>query len=293
MDLENDYPITTPNEETPDISFHDIKRVASENISALLKDLQDFEKAINQENIQEIYRIYNGRLNKELRENSNQNHEIDELLSSKIHESLIHAFPFMRQVKKESPTIFYYQMDQYYRQRPTIYLDSSIPELYILPNVLAEWQNPQTSLKEELKALEAKIDEIEAKKINAKIAVSQIDANIQDLKTEENNIEQNKGFFNRGKVDEDLEAIQVQQKKLLAERQKWMPYLVSDDSQVQIEKEALLQAYEDKRLQRAVISKELRLISKHFGSVEDMVEVLDNFLVTYLSGEGVDSNGRE
>lgn len=292
MDTEKEQTVTDSTEKVQDLSFDDIKRVAADNISALLKDLQDFETAIKQENIQDIYRIYNGRLNKELRQNSNQNHEIDELLASKIHESLINEFPFMRQTKKENATIFYYQMDQYYRQRPTIYLDSSIPELYILPNVLEEWYNPQTTSKEEITALEVKMDEIEAKKINAKIAINQLDAKMHELKTEQNNIEQNKGFFNRGKVDEDLEAIHVKQKQLQEQRLKWLPYLTTDDSQVHLEKDALLREYEEKRLQRAIVTKELRLINKHFGSVEQMVEKLDAFLVGYLAGEGVESNGR-
>ena len=292
MDTEKEQTVTDSTEKVQDLSFDDIKRVAADNISALLKDLKDFETAIKQENIQDIYRIYNGRLNKELRQNSNQNHEIDELLASKIHESLINVFPFMHQTKKEDATIFYYQIDQYYRQRPTVYLDSSIPELYILPNVLEEWRNPQTTSKEEIAALEVKMDEIEAKKINAKIAIDQLDAKLHELKTEQNNIEQNKGFFNRGKVDEDLEAIHIKQKQLQEQRLKWLPYLTTDNSQVHLEKEALLREYEDKRLQRAIITKELRLINKHFGSVEQMVEKLEAFLVGYLAGEGVESNGR-
>lgn len=292
MDTEKEQTVTDSTEKVQDLSFDDIKRVAADNISALLKDLQDFETAIKEENIQDIYRIYNGRLNKELRQNSNRNHEIDELLASKIDESLINVFPFMHQTKKEDATIFYYQIDQYYRQRPTVYLDSSIPELYILPNVLEEWRNPQTTSKEEIAALEVKMDEIEAKKINAKIAIDQLDAKLHELKTEQNNIEQNKGFFNRGKVDEDLEAIHIKQKQLQEQRLKWLPYLTTDNSQVHLEKEALLREYEDKRLQRAIITKELRLINKHFGSVEQMVEKLEAFLVGYLAGEGVESNGR-
>ena len=292
METENKELTETSTKEVQDLSFNEIKKVATENISALLKDLQDFEQAINQENIQEIYRIYNGRLNKELRENSNQNHEIDELLSSKIHESLINTFPFMRQIKKESATIFYYQIDQYYHQRPTIYLDSSIPEIYIFPHILNEWQNPQTSYKEELQVLETKMDQIEAKKINAKIAVDQIDHKLHDLKNEQMNIEQNKGFFNRGKFEDDLAVIYNKQKELQEQRLKWLPYLKEDDSQILLEKEQLLREYDEKRLQRAVITKELRLIKKHFGSVERMEEALSTFLSFYLTGEGMNFNGR-
>lgn len=292
MDSENnDLPFVTT-EEAQDLSFHEIKKVATQNIGALLKDLQDFEEAINQENIQDIYRIYNGRLNKELRENSNKNHEIDELLSSKIHESLIRSFPFLRQATKESPSVFYYQVDQYYRQRATIYLDSNIPELYIFPEILEEWQSPQTSYKEELNELESKMDEIEAKKINAKIAVGQLDAQLHALKLDQTNIESNKSFFNRAKIDEDLEVVHRKQRELYEQRKTWMPYLATDDSQVHLEKEALLQEYEEKRIQNAVITKELRLINKHFGSVEAMEQALNSFLEAYLIGEEADFDGR-
>ncbi|MDB7416167.1 viral A-type inclusion protein, partial [Enterococcus faecium] len=44
-------------------SFYDIKEKASMNLSQLLEDLQAFEKAVREEDIPEIYRLYNGRLN--------------------------------------------------------------------------------------------------------------------------------------------------------------------------------------------------------------------------------------
>ncbi len=91
-----------------EISFGDIKQVASKNIGQMLQDLQDFEVAIEKEDIPEIYRIYNGRLHKQLKETSNQNHEIDELLSRKFHDNFTQAFPFMMHCAKISPTVHYY-----------------------------------------------------------------------------------------------------------------------------------------------------------------------------------------
>lgn len=67
-------------------SFYDIKEKASMNLSQLLEDLQAFEKAVREEDIPEIYRLYNGRLNEELKRSSNENHEIDQLLMRKIHD---------------------------------------------------------------------------------------------------------------------------------------------------------------------------------------------------------------
>lgn len=273
-------------EETPATTFNEIKAVASKNISSLLKDLQEFEAAIRDENIQEIYRIYNGRLHKELKETSNQNHEIDELLSRKFHESLVTTYPFMKQVEKKSATIYYYQIDQYYRERPTIFMDASVPEIYVLPKVQDEWENPPISVEEELHDLEEKMDRIEAKKINAKIAIEQIDEQLQLLKNERAHIENNKGFFNRGKIDEDLENIKMKQNALIQEKEGWLPYFTGV-SQINQEREQLVEEYELKRLKQALITKELRLIEEHFGSYKALEEQLRLFLMNYLSnGEG-------
>lgn len=62
------------------------------NLSQLLEDLQAFEKAVREEDIPEIYRLYNGRLNEELKRSSNENHEIDQLLMRKIHDRFLQEF---------------------------------------------------------------------------------------------------------------------------------------------------------------------------------------------------------
>ena len=69
-----------------DTTFFDIKEKASTNLSQLLEDLQAFERAVREENIPEIYQLYNGHLNEELKKSSNENHEIDQLLMRKIHD---------------------------------------------------------------------------------------------------------------------------------------------------------------------------------------------------------------
>ncbi len=64
------------------------------NLSQLLEDLQAFEKAVREEDIPEIYRLYNGRLNEELKRSSNENHEIDQLLMRKIHDRFFARISF-------------------------------------------------------------------------------------------------------------------------------------------------------------------------------------------------------
>lgn len=265
-------------------SFKEIKEVASKNIHSLLEDLHDFEVAIREEKIQEIYRIYNGRLHQELKKTSNQHNEIDTLLSQKLHESLMTTYPFMRQVKKVSPTVYHYQIDQYYHERPTIFMDASVPALFVLPEIKEEWTKPLKTIEEELQSLEEQMDSIEAKKINARVAVKEIDDKLLLLKNERLAIEQNKGFFNRGKIEEDLEAIQKKQDVLHQEKETWIPYLNSP-SETNEEKEHLVKMYEEKRLKRAIIIKELRLIKQHFGSYEVLEQQLSDFLINYLNGE--------
>ena len=43
--------------------------------------------------------------------------------------------------------------------------------------------------------------------------------------------------------------------------------------------------YEEKRLKRAIIIKELRLITHRFGSYEVLEQQLSDFLINYLNGE--------
>lgn len=265
-------------------SFKEIKEVASKNIHSLLEDLHDFEVAIREEKIQDIYRIYNGRLHQELKKTSNQHNEIDTLLSQKLHESLMTSYPFMRQVKKVSPTVYHYQIDQYYHERPTIFMDASVPALFVLPEIKEEWTKPLKTIEEELQSLEEQMDSIEAKKINARVAVKEIDDKLLLLKNERLSIEQNKGFFNRGKIEEDLEAIQKKQDALHQEKETWIPYLNSP-LETNEEIEHLVKMYEEKRLKRAIIIKELRLITQHFGSYEVLEQQLSDFLINYLNGE--------
>ncbi len=121
-------------------SFYDIKEKASTNLSQLLEALQAFEKAVREENIPEIYQLYNSELTEELKKSSNENHEIDQLLMRKIHDRFIQEFPFMELVETISPTMSYYKIGSYYHERPTIGIDASLPEIFVLPKIDEEWE---------------------------------------------------------------------------------------------------------------------------------------------------------
>lgn len=268
-------------------SFEEIKKQASENIGQMLQDLRAFEIAIKFEKIPEIYRIYNGRLHEELDRTSNQSHEIDRLLAQKLHNSFMERFPFMIHSEKISETMNYYRISDYYRDRPVIGIDSGIPEIFVIPKIDQEWQRFMRRAdgvlpNEEINGAENQINQLEAKAIAAKSEIAKIDDQLRELKNQEAAIENTKGFFNRGKVDEELEPLFKRRQELEEEREKWQPFIedrhLTDKSRKQIEEQI-----KDLRLQRAVVEKERRLLEKYFGGTAEMAEQLQSFLTEYLN----------
>lgn len=266
-------------------SFDEIKKVASANIGQMLQDLQAFEGAIKSESIPDIYRIYNGRLHEELKRTSNQNHEIDRLLTQKIHDNFTARFPFMKHKEKISETMNYYTISEYYRERPMIGIDASIPEIFIIPKIDSEWQRfmPRADGKmrnEEINALEAELNELEAKGISAKSQLAKVNEELKELKNQEAAIENTKGFFNRSKVEEELEPLLKRRGELEAKQAEWQQYV--DNRQFVAQKRA---TYEEQmkqiRLGRALVEKERRLIAKYFGGLDEMKQQINDFLANY------------
>ncbi|KAF1305997.1 viral A-type inclusion protein [Enterococcus saccharolyticus] len=273
-------------EETSNLgaNFEEIKEVASKNIGSMLKDLHAFEEAIEKEDIPEIYRIYKGRLHKELKETSNQNHEIDELLSKKLHDNFVAAFPFMQHVEKISHTIHYYKISSYYRERITIGFDASIPEIFVLPQIDEEWHHFQPDNREALDAIEKEIDNLDANFIAAEMELAAVQKELKEIENQKAAIHNNKSFFNRTKIEEDLESIEKKEIELKKKRDKWLPF-IENKEQTNRQKDQLMQSYQETRLKRAVVAKEFRLINKYFGSIESMGQQLNDFLKTYLAPE--------
>ena len=280
---------TEPTTDDLTVNFDEIKEVASKNINSMLKDLQDFEQAIKTENIPDIYRIYKGRLHKELKDTSNQNHEIDDLLSKKLHDSFIQTFPFMVYFEKVSPTIHYYKVGTYYRERATICLDASVPEIFILPNIIEEWEEYKLHTTQTLQEIQQQIDQLDANIIAAETELKQIDQKLKNLENQRAAIESNKGFFGRGKVDDETETLDAQIQKWQNEKAKWLPFVENKRTTNQ-QKESLMRKYQETRLQHALIMKEQRLIEKYFGSIDEMYQQLAVFLNEFLHPEGVIAN---
>ncbi len=280
----------TKSEETSNLNsdFKEIKEVASKNIGSMLRDLQAFEEAIKNENIPEIYRIYKGDLHKEFKEISNQNHEIDELLSRKLHSSFTERFPFMNHVEKISPTVHHYKIDTYYRERPIIAFDASVPSISVLPHIDKEWSELGPDKQDVLTAIEREIDDLDAKVIAAEAEIRSIDSQLKEVDARKTAIQTNKGFFNRAKTEEELAELEKHAESLKQKRAEWVPY-VENKTQTAIQKERLGKKYQDTRLKRAVVTKEFRLINQHFGSRKELDEKIQQFLVDYLANtEGAD-----
>lgn len=291
--MSEDFQDSTPNEQLTNenllentASFNEIKEVAASNISQLLQDLQDFETAIKQENIPEIYRIYHGKLHNELKETSNQNHEIDDLLMRKLHDNFLKSFPFMKPVQKVSPTIYYYQIGEYYRERATIGIDASIPEIFVIPAIDNEWQKFQQDGYDPLDEIQEQIDQLDAKKIAAQTEIQELESQIEELKTKETEISQEKGFFNRSKIDEEIELLTKKRTALENKKSEWLEF-TQNGTQIKQQKEFLAQEYRKLRLNRALVEKEFRLIRKYFGSAAAINQQIEAFLKNYLQKEEV------
>lgn len=270
-------------------SFYDIKEKASMNLSQLLEDLQAFEKAVREEDIPEIYRLYNGRMNEELKRSSNENHEIDQLLMRKIHDRFLQEFPFMEQVESISPTMSYYKIGTYYHDRPTIGIDASLPEIFVLPRIDEEWEKysqPETT------DYDKKINELDAKVITAQTEIERLDEQIKEINRQMTDLDDNKGFLNRKKIEEEIQELEKKKQVLSNEKLGWLPYIETPET-IQQQKEALKQEARADQLRAAIVEKEQRQISRYFGSKEGFGQAIHEFLMNYLGNENPNNQSNE
>lgn len=270
-------------------SFYDIKEKASMNLSQLLEDLQAFEKAVREEDIPEIYRLYNGRLNEELKRSSNENHEIDQLLMRKIHDRFLQEFPFMEQVESISPTMSYYKIGTYYHDRPTIGIDASLPEIFVLPKIDEEWEKysqPETT------DYDKKINELHAKVITAQTEIERLNEQIKEINRQMTDLDDNKGFLNRKKIEEEIQELEKKKQVLSNEKLGWLPYIETPET-IQQQKEALKQEARADQLRAAIVEKEQRQISRYFGSKEGFGQAIHEFLMNYLGNENPNNQSNE
>ncbi|HBH6339546.1 TPA: viral A-type inclusion protein [Enterococcus faecium] len=270
-------------------SFYDIKEKASMNLSQLLEDLQAFEKAVREEDIPEIYRLYNGRLNEELKRSSNENHEIDQLLMRKIHDRFLQEFPFMEQVENISPTMSYYKIGTYYHDRPTVGIDASLPEIFVLPKIDEEWEKYSQP---ESTDYDKKINELDAKVITAQTEIERLDEQIKEINRQMTDLNDNKGFLNRKKIEEEIQELEKKKQVLSNEKLGWLPYIETPET-IQQQKEALKQEARADQLRAAIVEKEQRQIRRYFGNKEGFGQAIHEFLMNYLGNENPNNQSNE
>lgn len=270
-------------------SFYDIKEKASMNLSQLVEDLQAFEKAVREEDIPEIYRLYNGRLNEELKRSSNENHEIDQLLMRKIHDRFLQEFPFMEQVESISPTMSYYKIGTYYHDRPTVGIDASLPEIFVLPKIDEEWEKYSQP---ESTDYDKKINELDAKVITAQTEIERLDEQIKEINRQMTDLNDNKGFLNRKKIEEEIQELEKKKQVLSNEKLGWLPYIETPET-IQQQKEALKQEARADQLRAAIVEKEQRQIRRYFDSKEGFGQAIHEFLMNYLGNENPNNQSNE
>ena len=178
----------------------------------------------------------------------------------------------------------YYKLGTYYHERATIGIDASIPEIFVIPEIDEEWEKFQRGDREMLTAIEQQMDKLEAKRITALSEVKEIQNQIDKLTASVNELSESKGFFNRTKIDEELEQLTSERKALEAKRREWERYS-NNDEEVFAEKERLQQQYQTLRLKKAIVEKEFRQIDTFFGSFDEFTAKIMAFLAHYTGKE--------
>jgi len=111
-----------------------------------------------------------------------------------------------------------------------------------------------------------------------------IQEKIDQVSAAEKELTETKGFFNRTKVEEELEQLTNERKALEDKRKEWERY-TNNEEEITYEKERLQKKYQNLRLKKAIVEKEFRQIDAYFGSFEDFSAKLITFLNRYTGKE--------
>lgn len=270
----------------PDSSFDTVKESASDVLGGLMSKIQRLEKAMDEEDMGAVYQIYWQELPVSIQQSSNANHEIDNFLTSKIDREFIKTFPFMEQREKVSPVLMDYQISTYYHDRTVIEIDATQPEITVLPEIKQQWEQVETGFYEnEIKRLQNKEDDFEAKKILATTEIKKLENLMDQINDEKAELEASKTFRNRKKIEEDLLELDDKYDELQTEVRKWQPYLTNENHSIDPTNE-LNQQIKALMLEQAIAIKELRLIKKYFNDVKSMEEQLQTFSQDFLKSGG-------
>lgn len=283
-EIEQAEQLETPYTEDVSLSYSEVKAIATNQVEDMMARLAQLQKAIQENDTAAIYQNFGQGLTDELRKGVNQQHQVDNLLAKKIHEAFLARFPFILLAERTSPTTIYYKLGSYYKDRPTIAIDVSQPEIYILKGIEDEWQEVKDGAKEDkLAALTQKTNELDAKVISGKEEIKRLNNQIKKMTQKKEDIEQEKNLLNRKKIDQELDEVNGKIKKLQDKKAEWTPY-VEDPDFVSEQKELLDVHYKQIQLNIAIANKEFRLIDEHFNSIKEMKQQFATFIEDYRNG---------
>lgn len=182
-----------------------------------------------------------------------------------------------------SPILINYQIGSYYRERSVLQVDATQPTIKILPEIRDQWERViKGEYKEKLSELQDQQDNFDAKTIAAQSELREINGKIAHQEKLKAELEETKTFMNRKKIEEEVEVIDGKLKELKKQRNEWTPF-VGDQLSGESQKIALESKIASLELEQAVALKELRLIKKRFGGLEEMDAALEIFIKDFLN----------
>ena len=266
-------------------SLDSVKESASDVLGGLMGQLKRLEEAMKAEHMGDVYQIYWNELPASIQQSSNANHEIDNFLTSKLDTEIQKTFPFMIMCEVVSPVLLNFQLGSYYRERTVIQVDATQPTIKILPEIREQWEKAlKGGYKEQLSALQDQQDNFDAKTIAAQSELREIDGQMKHQEKLKANLE-TKTFMNRKKIEEEIEGIDQKIQELKQQRNQWTPF-IGDQLSGESQKIELANKIASLSLEQAIALKELRLINKRFGGLEEMDAALDQFIKDFLNKEG-------
>ncbi|BBM18128.1 MULTISPECIES: hypothetical protein [Enterococcus] len=264
-------------------SFDSVKESASDVLGGLMGQIKRLEEAMKLEHMGDVYQIYWNELPASIQQSSNANHEIDNFLTSKLDQEIQRTFPFMIMCDVVSPILMNYQIGSYYRERAVLQVDATQPTIKILPEIRDQWEKVMKGeYKEQLSELENQQDDFDAKTIAAQSELRELNGKIAHQEKLKAELEETKSFMNRKKIEEEIEVIDDKLRELKQQRSQWTPF-VGDQLSGESQKIELANRIASLSLEQAIALKELRLIKKRFGGLEEMDAALEIFIKDFLN----------
>lgn len=264
-------------------SFDSVKESASGVLGGLMGQIRRLEEAMKAERMGDVYQIYWNELPASIQQSSNANHEIDNFLTSKLDQEIQRTFPFMIMRDVVSPILINYQIGSYYRDRAVLQVDATQPTIKILPEIREQWEKSmKDGYKEQLSELQNQQDDFDAKTIAAQSELRELNGKIAHQEKLKADLEETKSFMNRKKIEEEIEVIDDKLKELKQQRSQWTPF-VGDQLSGESQKIELANRIANLSLEQAIAIKELRLIKKRFGGLEEMDAALEIFIKDFLN----------